>query len=446
MVKVSVVLPVYNVEPYLRDCMDSIVNQTLTDIEIICVNDGSPDNSLAILKEYAAKDSRVSVYDQENGGHAVATNRGIELATGDYLFCMDSDDILDLRALELTYEKAIEKDVDFVLFKAINYDDENDRYYETEVYSMDKIAAVVGDDVFNYNDIKDLMFQAIVTPWSKLYKRDFIMKHNIRFPEGLIFEDNVFFYESLLKAEKIYFLKEFLFIRRWYPKSSTMNGDLRFLNSISVANLTIDVFKENNEFDNYKSHLYNKKVDVAFFRFNHIRDEFKETFFQAMKEDFINLLDEENYDDFIESITYRNKKIFEHVLISENAIEFIILRKMYDKKMSCYNKFLTKNIHENIIKNAIDHYNNLTGISQEYYFNQMQELFISLLDSDVSFNYFANNLSYSYKKYFEQIIIAYNHEDYKKIRSIYDKQMLNNHLNNKYNSIKRKYSEIKRLC
>ena len=103
MVKVSVVLPVYNVEPYLRDCMDSIVNQTLTDIEIICVNDGSPDNSLDILNEYAAKDDRISVYDQENGGHAVATNRGIDLATGDYLFLMDSDDVLDLRALELTY-------------------------------------------------------------------------------------------------------------------------------------------------------------------------------------------------------------------------------------------------------------------------------------------------------------------------------------------------------
>ena len=309
MVKVSVVLPVYNVEPYLRDCMDSIVNQTLTDIEIICVNDGSPDNSLDILNEYAAKDDRISVYDQENGGHAVATNRGIDLATGDYLFLMDSDDVLDLRALELTYEKAIEKEVDFVLFKAINYDDENDRYYETEVYSMDKIAEVVGEEVFDYNDIGELMFGAIVTPWSKLFKREFVMENNIRFPEGLIFEDNVFFYEALLSAKRIYFLKEFLFIRRWYPKSSTMNGDLRFLNSIDVANLTIDVFKEKGEFDNYRHYLYDKKVNTVFFRYNHVKDEFKETFFKEMKKDFIKLLSEENYDTFMDSINYRNKNI-----------------------------------------------------------------------------------------------------------------------------------------
>ena len=138
MVKVSVVLPVYNVENYLRDCLDSIVNQTLKDIEIICINDGSPDNSLEILREYEAKDNRITVIDQENGGHAVATNRGLKLATGECLFSMDSDDILELNALELSYNKLKEKDVDFVMFKAINYDDTNDVYYESEVYSMNK--------------------------------------------------------------------------------------------------------------------------------------------------------------------------------------------------------------------------------------------------------------------------------------------------------------------
>ena len=445
MVKVSVVLPVYNVEPYLRDCMDSIVNQTLTDIEIICVNDGSPDNSLDILNEYAAKDDRISVYDQENGGHAVATNRGIDLATGDYLFLMDSDDVLDLRALELTYEKAIEKEVDFVLFKAINYDDENDRYYETEVYSMDKIAEVVGEEVFDYNDIGELMFGAIVTPWSKLFKREFVMENNIRFPEGLIFEDNVFFYEALLSAKRIYFLKEFLFIRRWYPKSSTMNGDLRFLNSIDVANLTIDVFKEKGEFDNYRHYLYDKKVNTVFFRYNHVKDEFKETFFKEMKKDFIKLLSEENYDTFMDSINYRNKKIFEQVLISENSIEFDMLRKMYDKKMGCHNRYLSKVNNNEVVKRNIDNFNSFTGISKEYYFNHMRKLFISLLDSDVSYNYFVKDIPYRYKKLFEQVIISCDYNEFREIRSIYDKRMRNNSLEGKLNYLNRKFGEIKEV-
>ena len=160
MVKVSVIIPVYNVENYLEECMESIVNQTLTDIEIICINDGSSDNSLTILNKYAEKDNRITVHSQTNKGHAIATNRGMDLANGDFLFFMDSDDILDLKALELTYNAAIEKDVDFVLFKSLNYDDANDRYYETEVFSMNKIAAVVGENIFNYKDIGELMFGA----------------------------------------------------------------------------------------------------------------------------------------------------------------------------------------------------------------------------------------------------------------------------------------------
>jgi len=108
-VKVSVVIPVYNVEDFLGECLDSICNQTLKDIEIICVNDGSKDSSLDILNEYALNDSRITVVDQENGGHAVATNRGMELATGEYLFLMDSDDILDVTALEKTSSLADER-------------------------------------------------------------------------------------------------------------------------------------------------------------------------------------------------------------------------------------------------------------------------------------------------------------------------------------------------
>ena len=95
MVKVSVVIPVYNVEDYLRDCLDSIVNQTLKDIEIICINDGSTDNSLEILEHYKSKDERIKVISQENGGISAARNKGIDLASGDYISFIDSDDYID---------------------------------------------------------------------------------------------------------------------------------------------------------------------------------------------------------------------------------------------------------------------------------------------------------------------------------------------------------------
>ena len=121
MVKVSVVIPVYNVEDFLEECLNSIVNQSLKDIEIICVNDGSKDKSLEILNSFAENDDRFTVIDQENQGHAVATNRGMELAKGEFLYLMDSDDILGLTALEETYEYAKLKNADFVIFQSLNY-------------------------------------------------------------------------------------------------------------------------------------------------------------------------------------------------------------------------------------------------------------------------------------------------------------------------------------
>ncbi len=335
MVKVSVVVPVYNVENFLRECLDTIINQSLKDIEIICVNDGSTDSSLDILYEYQEKDDRISVFSQENGGHAVATNVGMKKATGKYLFLMDSDDILELNALEDTYNLAEEKNVDFVIFKAINYDDINDKYYETENYSMNKVYNRVKDDVFTYEDVEDLMFNMSVTPWSKLYRRDFIEKHDIIFPEGLIFEDNVFFWKVLFNAKRICFYDEFLFKRRWYPFSSTTNGDLRFLSSISVINLVWDVFNEFNLFEKHKVELYKMKVFTFNMRLQKIKPEFKDDFFFAMKDDFKSIVkNEELYKDFMENAPYKARKIFEHVLISSSALEFNTIRDTYSKQMN----------------------------------------------------------------------------------------------------------------
>lgn len=423
MVKVSVVLPVYNVENYLRDCLDSIVNQTLTDIEIICINDGSPDNSLEILREYEKKDDRITVIDQENGGHAVATNRGIDLATGECLFSMDSDDILELNALELSYNRLKEKDVDFVMFKAINYDDTNDKYYETEVYSMGKIYSKVGDEVFNYQDIGELMFEASVTPWSKLYKREFIMDNNIRYPEGLIFEDNVFFYKALLTAKRICFLNEFLFIRRWYATSSTTNGDLRFLNSIDVSNLVIDVFKEHDELDQYKSNLFNNKISLNFMRYNKIRQEFKETYFQTMKEDFSKLLnDEEYFDSFFNSLTYRNKKIYEQIVISENSNEFEELRKLYNKQMKNYNYISKTHVLSKIIRNEIKTFESLTDEEKVKNYGPLRDNFYDLLNDKEIYDAIIINTPYKYKKIFEQVLISETYYEYSLLRKVYTTQ------------------------
>ena len=332
MVKVSVVIPIYNVENYLEDCLDSIVNQTLEDIEIICVNDGSTDNSLDILNKYAEKDNRMTVISQENGGHAVATNRGMSMAKGKYLYLMDSDDIVKLNTLEVTYNLAEEKNLDFVIFKAINYNDPENRFYETEVYSMGNLAKVVGTNVFNYKDVpENVLFNMSVTPWSKLYNREFVESCGAKFPEGLVFEDNVFFWQVFFNAERVYFHDEFLFTRRWYSTSSTTAGDKRFLDSIQVYNLVWEEFRKHGEFEKHKVTLYNRKVSIGFMRFSKIKPEFKNVYFDAWKKDILKIFENKDfYLDFFNNLTYKNKKIIEQLLIASSGFEFEMLRNSYN--------------------------------------------------------------------------------------------------------------------
>ena len=321
MVKVSVVIPVYNVEEFLKPCLDSIVNQTLKDIEIICVNDGSKDKSLDILNFYAENDDRFTVISQENGGHAVATNRGMKLAKGEYLFLMDSDDLLDLSALEKTYYHAEKTNADFVMFQSWNYASDEDKIYKTEIYSMNEVADFIGNSTVNYKELGDLIFKIPVTPWSKLYNNQFVKDCGATFPEGLVFDDNIFFWEVLFNAERIAFYKEYFFTRRWYSYSSTTAGDQRFLDSIDIHNLMIDTFKKYGAFEQYKERLYNRKLNMGFNRFNQIKPEFKEMYFNKFKKDLERIVSEGLYDDYINHLDDRNTKIFQSFLDSKTPRE-----------------------------------------------------------------------------------------------------------------------------
>ncbi|MBE6499015.1 MAG: glycosyltransferase family 2 protein [Methanobrevibacter thaueri] len=323
MVKVSVVIPVYNVDEFLAECLDSIVNQTLEDIEIICINDGSTDKSPEILKFYAANDKRIKLLSQTNKGHAVATNRGIELAKGKYLYLMDSDDLLELNALEETYNHAEKTSADFVMFQSMNYVNDEDKYYKSEIYSMDKVADFIGNGTVNANDLGDLIFKIPVTPWSKLYRTDFVRKCGAIFPEGLIFDDNIFFWDVLFSAKRIAFLKKYFFTRRWYTYSSTTAGDLRFIDSIAINNLMIDRFKKYNVFDKFKKTLYNRKINLTYHRFDKIKSEFKQQYFEALHDDYKKIVDDGWYDDYMSVLYPRNKQILNACLDSQSSGEFI---------------------------------------------------------------------------------------------------------------------------
>ena len=192
---ISVIIPVYNVEQYLRECLDSVVNQTFRDLEIICVNDGSTDGSPAILEEYAAKDSRIRIVNKENGGLSDARNAGLSIASGEYIQFVDSDDYLDLNACQTLYSKAIESKSDMVMFLFNCFGIFEKRSSESVSYFPAELTDDLEKIQYEYSNWQ--------TAWSNLFRRDFIEQNGLRFHKGLIFEDLPFITKASLLANKI---------------------------------------------------------------------------------------------------------------------------------------------------------------------------------------------------------------------------------------------------
>ena len=327
MVKVSVVVPVFNAEDYLRQSLDCILNQTLDDLEVICVDDGSRDNSLEILHDIAAEDSRVRVFHQENRGGGAARNSALKHVGGEYLYFMDADDKLDVNALEEFYSLSQKHDLDFLIFKAVNYAEDTGEYFETSYYNMDKIRDFAKDKVFSFEDLGDLIFNISVTPWCKFYNTRFVLESGARFLEGSIFHDNQFFWEVLFNARRMYFADKSYYIRRRHSASSTGAGDLRYINIINVVNNIIDLFIKYDQLDKFKHILYNKKVFWISTRFFEIRNEFKNQFYTEMKKDF-----SAAGEDFIECLDEKNKFIFSSVVNSKTSRQFELMCRNYELK------------------------------------------------------------------------------------------------------------------
>ncbi|WP_298500959.1 glycosyltransferase [uncultured Methanobrevibacter sp.] len=314
MVKVSVIIPVYNAEKYLEESINGILSQTLTDLEVLCVDDGSVDSSLEMLNEFAKSDRRVRVFHQENRGGGAARNTALPHATGKYIYFMDADDSLDSNALQEFYEIAEDKKVDFLIFQAMNYAEDTGEYYETQDYTMAELAEAVGDKIFSHEDIGDLIFKMSVTPWSKFYNREFVESTGARFAEGLIFHDNIFFWDTLLYAKRIYFYEKFLYTRRRHSASSTGAGDRRFFNSIIINNMITQIFINHGQFEKHRHRLYNRKLNLLILRYTTIQEEYKEEFYHLLREDFFKMLDDERYDDFIGCLWKKNKVFFNCVV------------------------------------------------------------------------------------------------------------------------------------
>lgn len=248
MVKVSVIVPCFNSEKYISKALDSLLSQTLDDMEIIVINDGSSDNSKEIIDEYYKKyPDKIRVYHQENKGIASVRNYGLSLVNGEYFGFLDSDDYTKSDMYFKMYAKAKETDADMVVSNFMWVSDKKERLEKEGPY-------IAG---------KDMMVKLFATLWNKIYKTSLIKESGLKFPDGNRYEDACFLYclSSILK--KVEFIDEAFVSYVQVSTSITHTNNQQVKNMITVFNIIYDYYKNNNLFDEYKDEL--EYIHIKFF-------------------------------------------------------------------------------------------------------------------------------------------------------------------------------------
>ena len=334
----SVIIPVYNVENYLNECLDSVTSQTLEDMEIICIDDGSTDNSPDILKEYSKKDKRIKIITKENGGQATARNLGIKEAQGEYIAFVDSDDFIEPTMFEKLYTKAKDNNLDIAMCKIATYDNQTEEIKDNVWYYMLGVFRDFEKDIFNHKDTKEFTCHIAVTPYNKIYKTTLLKENNILFPEGLIFEDEKFFYDTYLRAKRVSIVDEFLYYYRINRKGSTVDTikDNDFSDIVPISKLIRETFKETDNYEDYKILLSNRFIHLQLARFTQTSQKYKENFFNLLKSDLEEVLaDRTIYDNLESDVKLRVDKIINSE--SLNEFEKLDEDKVFSVVMACYN-------------------------------------------------------------------------------------------------------------
>lgn len=238
-IKISIIVPIYNVEKYLSRCLDSLTGQTLKEIEILAVDDGSTDSSAAILSEYAAKDSRIKILTKQNGGLSDARNFAFPYIQGEYVGFIDSDDYVDLEMYEVMYNKAIKTSSDIV---ECNLHHTWEDHEDTEI----------GKEIINP---KEMIMNGRSVVWNKIYKTSWLLNTGVVFPKGLIYEDVNFYCKIVPFLGKISYVEE-PFVH-YVQRSSSINN-YQTLKTMQIFDILDDIYsfyEEKGFLDEYKDAL-----------------------------------------------------------------------------------------------------------------------------------------------------------------------------------------------
>ena len=241
-IKVSVIIPIYNVEKYLQQAIESIIHQTLKEIEIIAINDGSTDSSLEILTEQAHKDHRIQIVSTNNNGLSVARNLGLYMAKGEYIYFFDSDDILEKDTLEECYQKCQSQNLDFLFFDADCFTDTLEKDYTFDYQRTHKYEdkTFIGIEILKEQiETKGYRSSACLS----FIKKEYLKKENLFFYPQTIHEDELFTFLLYLKAERVGLLKRTFFHRR-VRRDSIMTSSFSMRNAMGYLTVCRELYKE----------------------------------------------------------------------------------------------------------------------------------------------------------------------------------------------------------
>lgn len=295
MTLVSIIIPFYNVELYIEKCIQSAINQTFKDIEIICVDDFSKDNSLKIVEKYAKLDDRIKIIrHKENKRQGAARNTGLNVAKGQYVMFLDSDDWLEEDAIEYAYNQIHKNSNDFVYF-AMNLYDEDTKTSHPDFQRLEAFKGHFHNPKIKFSELKR-PYMAFCESCNRIYKKSFLDKYNIRYPEHLYYEDQPFIFKALLYANNVSILDRPIYNYRIRHNSTTWKvkgfDDLLYVRKYILEKLNKSDAVDENFMNNYLISCMWSVVN-CFKRFSKLDKKYEKHMYEGLR-DFLTLLDK-NY-------------------------------------------------------------------------------------------------------------------------------------------------------
>lgn len=390
-IKVSIVMPTYNVERYFRKCIESVINQTLKEIEIIPVDDGSPDNCGIIMDEYAAKDNRIKPIHKENGGYGSAVNLGIEKASGEYIAILETDDFAEPNAYELLYNEAKKNDTDMTKCCFYSYSS-----FRINKNIKDFSYTDAPKGVFSVKEYPQMLYQH-ASVWAAVYKSAFIKE--LKFIEKGYYQDFPFFIEAVLKAKRMSIVGKCLIHYRVEEgqNSSTLRNDEKLLKMPENCILGKNIIKRYGFCEGLtKEAFFKHACDANFVFYNRIQLKYKYKYFKLLKELFSDIKNDKSfkylYFNDLKREDDKKKEFVENILNNSN---FIFLFELYFK----------------IFKKAIIHsydYNKIYRITKIFGFIKIitkpARLQINLLEKKLYDLQILNNAMYKKLKKIKNIL------------------------------------------